>query len=278
MTRPGAAPDVMAIFNEALDQSSPSARDAYLDRACGGDLEIRARVETLLAAHERAGGFLEWAEVFGNLYGTCASETEKMLVSGCDVVLVIDVLWNMRDFDSWADAIPVLPVAALGIGALAKLLQERLPQRTAAAITAAWVAVTLVTALIYSTTYRDTRLVEQREAVTTVLARLPGHATILSIEAPQPLVLTGRTNPTRYQMFTGGMENYVDHEWPGGLEGYAVAHCEVEKTGFLEKCGVAKELRNLMLGSRTAEDAIAGMEWLYGEQKELARGGVAARD
>ena len=28
-----------------------------------------------------------------------------------------------------------------------------------------------------------------------------------------------------------------------------------------------------MLGSRTLEDAMAGMEWLYGEQKELTRGG-----
>jgi guanylate kinase len=38
-----------------------------------------------------AGEFLEWAEVFGNLYGTCAVDTERMLASGEDVVLVIDV-------------------------------------------------------------------------------------------------------------------------------------------------------------------------------------------
>jgi len=38
-----------------------------------------------------AGEFLEWAEVFGNLYGTGASDTETMLASGHDVVLVIDV-------------------------------------------------------------------------------------------------------------------------------------------------------------------------------------------
>jgi hypothetical protein len=31
-----------------------------------------------------------------------------------------------------------------------------------------------------------------------------------------------------------------------------------------------------MLGSRTPEDAMAGMEWLYGEQKELTRGLQAA--
>ena len=39
-----------------------------------------------------AGGeFLEWAEVFGNLYGTAAGDTERIRASGDDVVLVIDV-------------------------------------------------------------------------------------------------------------------------------------------------------------------------------------------
>jgi 3-hydroxybenzoate 6-monooxygenase len=44
---------------------------------------------------------------------------------------------------------------------------------------------------------------------------------------------------------------------------------------FYHAAGVAKELRNMMLGSRTAADAMAGMEWLYGEQKELTRGTAA---
>ncbi len=32
----------------------------------------------------------------------------------------------------------------------------------------------------------------------------------------------------------------------------------------------------MMLGARTPEDAMAGMEWIYGEQKELTRGAGAA--
>jgi guanylate kinase len=35
--------------------------------------------------------FLEWADVFGNYYGTCAADTERHLAGGQDVVLVIDV-------------------------------------------------------------------------------------------------------------------------------------------------------------------------------------------
>jgi salicylate hydroxylase len=45
---------------------------------------------------------------------------------------------------------------------------------------------------------------------------------------------------------------------------------------FYHAAGVAKELRNTMLGSRTAEDAMAGMEWLYGRQPELTRLAAAA--
>ena len=47
----------------------------------------RARFEAMIAADE----FLEWADVFGNLYGTCATDVEQELARGCDVILVIDV-------------------------------------------------------------------------------------------------------------------------------------------------------------------------------------------
>src|SRR5436309_15325702 len=47
----------------------------------------RGRFEAMIAA----GDFLEWADVFGNLYGTSAADTERVLASGSDLVLVIDV-------------------------------------------------------------------------------------------------------------------------------------------------------------------------------------------
>ena len=47
----------------------------------------RATFEAMIAAH----AFLEWADVFGNLYGTCAADTEEHLSAGRDLVLVIDV-------------------------------------------------------------------------------------------------------------------------------------------------------------------------------------------
>ena len=47
----------------------------------------RARFEQMIAA----GAFLEWADVFGNLYGTSAADAEADLAAGRDLVLVIDV-------------------------------------------------------------------------------------------------------------------------------------------------------------------------------------------
>jgi guanylate kinase len=66
--------------------TSRAAREGETD---GVDYNFvtRSKFEAMAAAGE----FLEWAEVFGNLYGTGASDTETVLAAGHDVVLVIDV-------------------------------------------------------------------------------------------------------------------------------------------------------------------------------------------
>lgn len=68
---------------------SYTSRPARAGEADGLDYNFvtRGRFEEMIAA----GDFLEWADVFGNLYGTCASDTARMLAAGDDVVLVIDV-------------------------------------------------------------------------------------------------------------------------------------------------------------------------------------------
>src|SRR5262245_29181847 len=50
--------DEASIFLEALNKRSPGERAAFLDRACGGNAELRRGVELLLRAHANAGGFL----------------------------------------------------------------------------------------------------------------------------------------------------------------------------------------------------------------------------
>jgi hypothetical protein len=52
-------PDIKALFVEALNQTSGADLAAFLDRACAGLPEVRARGEDLLAAIGKAGSFLE---------------------------------------------------------------------------------------------------------------------------------------------------------------------------------------------------------------------------
>jgi eukaryotic-like serine/threonine-protein kinase len=52
-------PQANDIFLQAVNLQTPEERRAFLDRACGGDMELRGAVGALLAANERAGSFLE---------------------------------------------------------------------------------------------------------------------------------------------------------------------------------------------------------------------------
>ena len=68
---------------------SYTSRPARSGESDGVDYNFitRFQFEQMIAA----GAFLEWADVFGNLYGTCAADAERELNGGRDLVLVIDV-------------------------------------------------------------------------------------------------------------------------------------------------------------------------------------------
>jgi hypothetical protein len=134
---------------------------------------------------------------------------------------LVALAWTFRDFNSWPDAFVLLPLAAIGIGGISKALTKRLPDRAALAIVLAWVIAAVTVAVTYSTTQRNHELEDQRDAVDALLAQLPSDASIQAIGAPQPLVLSNSTNPTRHQTFVQGLGSYVDDTWPGGLAGFA---------------------------------------------------------
>lgn len=79
---------VQILPNLRLSRSYTS-RAARAGEGDGVDYNFvsRAAFEAMIARGE----FLEWADVFGNLYGTSAEDTERLLGSGQDLVLVIDV-------------------------------------------------------------------------------------------------------------------------------------------------------------------------------------------
>jgi guanylate kinase len=68
---------------------SYTSRRARHGEQDGVDYNFITRERFLAMTDE--GAFLEWADVFGNYYGTCAADIESMLATGDDVVLVIDV-------------------------------------------------------------------------------------------------------------------------------------------------------------------------------------------
>jgi guanylate kinase len=78
--------DLTPGLRMSRSHTSRRARDGEAD---GVDYNFvtRTQFEAMVAADE----FLEWADVFGNLYGTSAIDTERLLAGGDDVVLVIDV-------------------------------------------------------------------------------------------------------------------------------------------------------------------------------------------
>ncbi len=68
---------------------SYTSRPARAGEIDGVDYNFVSRQQ--FEAMVRAGEFLECADVFGNLYGTRAGDTERILSAGSDLVLVIDV-------------------------------------------------------------------------------------------------------------------------------------------------------------------------------------------
>ena len=83
--------------------------------------------ESRFAEMAAAGGFLEWAEVFGHRYGTGADDTERHRQAGRDVVLVIDVQGAQKVRERGVDAVSifVLPPSYAA-------LEQRLGRRAAA--------------------------------------------------------------------------------------------------------------------------------------------------
>jgi guanylate kinase len=112
---------VEQVPNLAMSRSytSRSARAGEFD---GVDYNFvtRQRFEAMITE----GGFLEWAELFGNLYGTSAEDTGRLLESGNDVVLVIDVHGAREVRRAGTDTIAIF-VMPPSFGALEERLRGR---------------------------------------------------------------------------------------------------------------------------------------------------------
>ncbi len=142
------------------------------------------------------------------------------LLAAFALAALAGLAWNLKEYDDWPDLFPLLPLAALGVGGLFHRLTQRLPPPVRVAAVVVWTLALTAGAVHESVSTRDDRLIGQRQSVADVLDELPPGATITSVEAPQALVLTQRRNPTRHQMFSAGLQDYLEDTWPGGLDGF----------------------------------------------------------
>jgi guanylate kinase len=80
---------LVQILPDLRKSRSYTSRPARAGERDGVDYNFisREQFDAMIARGE----FLEWADVFGNLYGTSRFDTERAQASGQDVVLVIDV-------------------------------------------------------------------------------------------------------------------------------------------------------------------------------------------
>ncbi|GMW01437.1 MAG: hypothetical protein AMXMBFR84_25740 [Candidatus Hydrogenedentota bacterium] len=80
---------VMADDGNLAFSVSATTRDPRPDEQHGREYWFMQRAA--FEAEIRAGGFAEWAEVHGNLYGTPRRELDRIFASGMDAVLEVDV-------------------------------------------------------------------------------------------------------------------------------------------------------------------------------------------
>lgn len=129
--------------------------------------------------------------------------------------------WLLVAVNGAPDLFDVLPFGALGVAGLVLLVVARIPAPGRVLVTAACVLAAVTASATVAVQTRSDALVAQRAAVDDVLGELPAGATVLSVNAPDAMVLADRTNPTPWQVFNGSEDRFLNTDLPGGLPAYA---------------------------------------------------------
>ena len=82
---------VMAKVSRLEFSVSHTTRQPRVGELDGVDYHFVSKEEFIAIRDQQPSGFLEWAEVHGNFYGTSRRDVEGLLAAGKDVVLDIDI-------------------------------------------------------------------------------------------------------------------------------------------------------------------------------------------
>jgi hypothetical protein len=129
--------------------------------------------------------------------------------------------WLLVAMNGSPDLFDVLPFGALGFAGLVALVAAALPEPGRLAVVGSCVATAMIATAVVAVATRTDELAAQRAVVDGVMDRLPPGATVLSVNAPDAMVLSGRTNPTPWQVFNGSEDRFLNATMPGGLSQYA---------------------------------------------------------
>ncbi|HEX6151330.1 glycosyltransferase family 39 protein [Nocardioides sp.] len=145
------------------------------------------------------------------------TDPRQVSVVAFGVATIASLLWCIRVFNGWADAVFMFPLAAAGLGGAVLLVTRRLPSAAVVPVVATYAVAGLVAAGAQASVSRANDLEPLREVSDDLLAAAGPDVSVQSIGAPQPLVFGNLRNPTRHQMFIAGLDDYLEENYPGGL-------------------------------------------------------------
>lgn len=128
-------------------------------------------------------------------------------------------VWTATAINGFPDLFVVLPFGAWGAAIVLHGAARRLPSYGPPVLIVISVAC-LVAATTFAVHTRSDLLVLQAKDAQRVLHRLPSGSGFATIDAPEPLIFTGRTNPEPYLILDSGELGLFEHTWQGGTRGY----------------------------------------------------------
>ena len=113
---------VLQQFTDMLYSISYTTRKPRAEERDGIDYNFISKQDFKKGV--KKGRWAEWAEVYGNYYGTSAEFIEKSLSSGCDILLDIDVQGTIQILKHYPDSVTIF-ILPPSMNALRKRLEMR---------------------------------------------------------------------------------------------------------------------------------------------------------
>jgi len=113
---------VLKQFTDMLYSISYTTRKPRAEERDGVDYHFISKQDFKKGI--KKGRWAEWAEVYGNYYGTSAEFIEKSLSSGCDILLDIDVQGTIQILKHYPDSVTIF-ILPPSMNALRKRLEMR---------------------------------------------------------------------------------------------------------------------------------------------------------